>query len=107
MIQCKITVIRRTYHQDLADQYIEAGLRKNHGPCEKFQDGQEFVTNVFSGIPQDFCPWAWDDIYKALVGFGANGHYGMWYRNKNNLIACCSDGIRPVIFKLEKIEGGS
>ena len=104
MIQCKITVIRRTYNKDLADQYIEAGLRKNHDLCERFRDGQEFVTDVFSG---DSCPWAWDDIYKAPAGFAADGNHGMRNQNKNSLTACCSVGIRPVIFKIEKNEGGS
>jgi uncharacterized repeat protein (TIGR04076 family) len=107
MTKCKITVLRRSYDKGLADEYINPELRKNHGPCERFRDGQEFVTDVFGGVPEGFCPWAWDDLYKALVGFAANGHYGMWYRDAKTLIGCCSDGIRPVIFKVEKLEEGS
>jgi len=103
MIKCKITVLKRSYNKELAEQYVEAELLKKHGPCEIFSEGQEFVTEVFAGIPKGFCPWAWDDLYKALVGFAADGNYGMWYQNKNNLIACCSDGIRPVVFRIEKI----
>ena len=103
MIQCKITVLKRTFHQDLVEQYVEHERRKTLGPCEVFQEGQEFITDVFSGIPQGFCPWAWDDLYKALVGFAADGNFGMWYERKDTIIACCTDGTRPVIFKIEKI----
>jgi uncharacterized repeat protein (TIGR04076 family) len=42
--------------------------------------------------------------YKSLVGFAAGGNYGMWYERKDVIIACCTDGTRPVIFKIEKIE---
>ena len=64
----------------------------------------KFITDVFVGMPTGFCPWAWDDIYKVLVGFAAHGNFGMWSQNKNVLVACCTDGTRPVYFKIEKIE---
>ena len=69
MIQCKITVLKRQLNEDLAEQYVEEERKKTYGPCEVFQEGQEFITDVFSGVPPGFCPWAWDDIYKSLVGF--------------------------------------
>jgi uncharacterized repeat protein (TIGR04076 family) len=103
MITCKITVLKTSFNQDLVEEYVEAERRKTLGPCEVFEEGQEFVTDVWSGIPQGFCPWAWDDIYKALVGFAADGNFGTWYQNPNTIIACCSDGTRPVYFKIEKV----
>ena len=27
-----------------------------------------------------------------------------WMRDENTMIACCNDGIRPVIFKIERID---
>jgi hypothetical protein len=39
----------------------------------------------------------------ALVGFASGGNFGMWYEDKNLMIACCTDGTRPVTFKIEKI----
>ncbi len=104
MIKCKITVLKRSFNKELVDQYVENSRKINFGPCEVFKEGQEFLTDVFGGIPQGFCPWAWDDIYKVLVAFAADGNFGMWYQNKDNLIACCTDGTRPVIFKIEKVE---
>jgi len=38
------------------------------------------------------------------VGYAAGGSFGMWYEDGNCLIACCTDGTRPVYFKIEKID---
>ena len=27
-----------------------------------------------------------------------------WMKDENTMIACCSDGTRPVIFKIERID---
>ncbi len=104
MARCRITVLRRTFNKDLVDEFVEEGRKETIGPCEAFRDGQVFETDVISGMPQGFCSWAWDDIYKSLIGFFAGGDFGMWYQRKDVIIACCTDGTRPVIFKIEKIE---
>ncbi len=104
MVKCKITVIKTTFNQELVDEYVENERKKTLGPCEVFTVGQEFIVDPWAGLPSNFCPWAWDDIYKVLVGFGANGHFGMWSENKNVLVSLCTDATRPVYFKIEKIE---
>jgi uncharacterized repeat protein (TIGR04076 family) len=55
-------------------------------------------------MPQGFCAWAWDDIYKSLIGLASGGNWGMWYEKPELIIACCTDGTRPVYFKIEKVE---
>jgi uncharacterized repeat protein (TIGR04076 family) len=104
MIQCKITVLKRSFNTEIINRYVADERKKTLGPCEVFKEGQEFVTDVFGTIPVGFCPWAWDDIYKDLVGFASGGNFGMWYQDPNSIIACCTDGTRPVIFQIEKIE---
>jgi uncharacterized repeat protein (TIGR04076 family) len=104
MIKCKITVIRRSFNRQIVNRNIADERKKTLGKREVFKVGQEFVTDVFGTIPVGFCPWAWDDIYKDLVGFASNGNFGMWYQDPNSIIACCTDGTRPVIFRIEKIE---
>ncbi len=104
MIKCKITVIERTFNEKLSEKYVKEGKKKNFGPCDVFKEGQEFITDVYSEIPSGFCPWAWTDLYKSLVGLASGGNYKEWYENPNQFIACCTDGIKPVIFKIEKIE---
>lgn len=52
-----------------------------------------------------FCSEAWDAIsryiYSALQG-GAIMHG--WTKDDKVMIACCNDGTRPVIFKIERID---
>jgi uncharacterized repeat protein (TIGR04076 family) len=100
MSQCKITVLRTSFNKDFVDLYVESERRKTLGPCEAFKEGQEFIVDAVSGVPAGFCPWAWDDIYKVIVAYYAGGTFGMWYEGKV-IIACCTDGTRPVYFKIE------
>jgi uncharacterized repeat protein (TIGR04076 family) len=104
MIKVKITVIETMFNKEIVDRYVAKERKKTLGPCEVFKPGQVFITDVFSTIPAGFCPWAWDDIYKELVGFASGGNFGMWYEDPNSIIACCTDGTRPVIFRIEKFE---
>jgi uncharacterized repeat protein (TIGR04076 family) len=106
MIRCKITVLKRMFNEDMVDRYVSEERKKTLGPCEVFSEGQEFITDVFGSIPSGFCPWAWDDLYKALVGFATDGNFGFWYKEPNSIIACCTDGTRPVIFRINKIYDG-
>ena len=52
-----------------------------------------------------FCAEAWDSIsryiYSALQG---GSIMDGWTKDENMMIACCNDGTRPVIFKLERID---
>ena len=52
-----------------------------------------------------FCAEAWDAIsryvYAALQG---GAIMRGWTNDEKVMIACCNDGTRPVIFKLERID---
>ena len=101
---CKITVLKRTFHQDLVDTYLEEGCRPQ-GPCECFHDGQEFIVDP-SKAPGEFydrCPWAWADIYKAIVNV-ASGANLIGAKQPGFVIAGCNDWFRPVIFKIERLD---
>jgi len=103
MIKCRITVLKKGYNKDFVDAYV-CESRKPLGPCEVFKEGQVFEAEpICEGMPTGFCAWAWDDIYKSLIGLATEGNWGMWYENPKQIIACCTDGTRPVYFKIEKI----
>jgi uncharacterized repeat protein (TIGR04076 family) len=34
-----------------------------------------------------------------------NADFGTWMQDPKTFISCCTDGIKPVVFKLERIEG--
>ena len=100
---CKVTVLRKLYHSDLAEEYRRPDVYK--GPCPFFREGQEFIVNYLVERPSDFtCDWAWDDIHKVLMTLMLNGDFGTWMKDKNSFITCCTDGIKPVVFKIQRVE---
>ena len=103
--KCKITVLRKDYHQDLADQYLS---NPQVGPCSVFREGQEFFVdkeNYLTMLDGKFCAEAWHAIshyvYAALQG-GSIMHG--WTNDEKVMIAACNDGIRPVLFKIERLD---
>jgi uncharacterized repeat protein (TIGR04076 family) len=53
---------------------------------------------------QNFCDWAWNDIHKVLLTLRKQGNFAPWMKDGNTIIACCTDGLKPVVFKVERIE---
>lgn len=103
--KCKITVLRREYNQQLADKYL---AEPNVGKCPYFKEGQEFIVdgeNYFRMMDGQFCGEAWDAINR-YVYTALNGGAIMrgWTNDEKVMITCCNDGVRPVIFKLERID---
>lgn len=103
--KCKITVLKREYYQDLADQYL---ANPKAGKCDLFYDGQEIIVDgegFWKMLHGKFCSEAWDCIsryvYAALQG---GSIMRGWTNDEKVMITCCNDGTRPVIFKLERIE---
>ena len=60
------------------------------------------VSSSKATMPDGFCGWAWRDIYKDLSVPQFGGDFYPWV-NKGEMITCCTDGIRPVSFKLERL----
>jgi len=101
----KITVLKRELYKDLQEQYL---ADPESGKCPFFEEGQEFMVendDFFRMLNGKFCAEAWDCIsryvYSALQG-GSIMHG--WTNDERVMIACCNDGTRPVIFKLERID---
>ena len=104
MPKCKITILKRTVNQDLIDEYLDDEY-KNHGACECFHDGQEFVIDP-SSMPEEFCarcPWAWADIRQDIMTVASGGNMP-GIKPEGTIITACKDWFRPVYFKVERIE---
>jgi uncharacterized repeat protein (TIGR04076 family) len=99
MAKVKITVLKRTLNEDLAARYAPPGLTL----CPRFLEGQEYIAEGQSP-PAGFCGWAWHDIHKCYLTLLFGGGFGQWMKADNNMVACCTDGLRPVIFNLERID---
>ncbi len=100
MKKCKITVLKTSFFKDLADEYVKDS---DYGKCPVHQEGQTFTTKGIFGneMPEGFCAMAWEALVmpvNVLIGGGKV----LGFDEKH--IACCTDGIRPVVFRLEAIE---
>ncbi len=97
MAKAKITVLKRMVNPDIVAEY----LGEEMGPCGLFEDGQEFIQDGWRP-PEGFCPWAWSDIHKEIMLVRRGGSQGE--KLEGMAIACCTDGFKPVVFKIERIE---
>lgn len=91
----RITVLRRLQHRDLLGQHADSIWE----PCERLSEGQEFVSEN-ANMPAGFCTWAWADIQKYVLTLARGGNFlGL---RPGTFVTCCTDGFRPVLFKLER-----
>ena len=95
--QLKITVLKRELYKDIVDKYA---ANKNLAPCTIYEDGQEFILDT-KEMPTGFCSWAWADIHRDVVAMFHGANFP-WIERKSMIISACTDGLRPVIFKIEK-----
>ena len=97
----KITILRRFSPKEVFDTSPITPLRPLKA-CELFKDNQEFIVAENLKMPEGFCSGAWHSIYCNVrtLSFGGNLP---WYKEKGVAVNGCADGLRPVIFKLERI----
>jgi uncharacterized repeat protein (TIGR04076 family) len=107
--ECRITVLETKVFENYQEQYL---ANPKSGPCPFFKAGDTFLLKRTSECDDfyhlmngKFCSEAWDAIsryvYTALQG-GSIMH--KWTNDERMMIACCNDGTRPVIFKVERID---
>ena len=99
MSKLKITVLKRTFQEDLAAAYGQPDAT----PCPYFTEGQTFITEHVER-PEGFCPWAWNDVFSVFQTLRSGGDFGGWSKDAKSLIRCCTSGIRPVVFNLQWVE---
>ena len=60
---------------------------------------------VAGGPKLPHCSEAWDAIARYIyTGLQGGSIMKGWMKEENTMITCCSDGTRPVIFKIERID---
>jgi len=102
MKKCKITVLETQLNEKLIREY---GV-DNLGCCPWHQVGQVFLAGYTK--PEGFCDEAWKAIqhYVFALIHDSQGTFfdKRWIRIPGVAINSCNDGLRPVIFKLERAE---
>jgi len=96
--RCRITVEKVSFNEDLAKKYSKEWMKT----CSVFVEGQIFEIQDPWSMPDGFCSNAWSDIYKNIQTISLGGNFPSTQKEGTNL-SCCTDGIRPVIFRIERI----
>jgi len=100
----RITVIDKIARQELQRKYGVIDFKDGDDTtCDKVKIGDTFTYGDGDNVPANFCPWAWADINRDVEALKNGANFG-WIKPGGTSIACCTDGLRPVIFKIERIE---
>jgi uncharacterized repeat protein (TIGR04076 family) len=102
MYKVKVTVLKRAVYPDLAEKYLAKG--EGFGACPVFKDGQEFVADAFLTCPEGFCGEAWQNIWPYALTIARDGTFAPYTKEEGKWVCCCTDGLRPVSFLLERDE---
>ncbi|MBO4569196.1 MAG: TIGR04076 family protein, partial [Candidatus Methanomethylophilaceae archaeon] len=121
------TVIDKRLYPELQREYCSD---PQAGPCPCYNVGDEFVferddgkdhfwhgglgtlvrtdadpAKTAGGPCLPHCSEAWDAISRYIyAGLQGGSIMKGWMKDENVMIACCSDGTRPVVFKIERID---
>lgn len=123
----KVTVIDKKLYPELQERYCADPAS---GVCPCYEVGDEFVFERYGGA-DDFwhmglntlrqtvraaretaggtgfphCSEAWDAIARYIyTGLQGGSIMRGWMRDEREMIACCSDGTRPVIFRIQRMD---
>ncbi len=100
MKKCKITVMKKTFYQDLSETY--------ENPIQHactLQENQVFVSNGWEK-PPGLCDSAWESMssFVMTLAHGGENIYNGWMKNPKSAMISCNDGFRPVSFYIEALD---
>lgn len=100
MKKIKITVLRKTCHRDLMEQYENP---IEHA-CDLYE-GQVFTTDGWRK-PDGLCDSAWQTLspFVMTLAHGGTNIYDGWMKNPASAMISYNDGFRPVSFLIETLE---
>jgi len=103
MDKVKVTVVKRMNMNEIYGNSLPAQINTPIAAplCDQFKEGQEFIMGM--NCPPDFCSWAYADIQRDIIHILMGGDY-FWMNEKGVAISCCTDGLRPVVFRIERIK---
>jgi len=101
MPKIKITVVKKVNNKDMFGDNPPVAFTAAP-ECDRVEMGQEFISNQ-GECPPGFCSWAFADIQRDITHLRLGGDFP-WIKDEGAMLSCCTDGVRPVVFKLERIE---
>ena len=101
MEKVRVTVVKKVNNKDMFGDSPPVGFTANP-VCDMLEVGQEFISEN-GACPEGLCAWAFADIQRDISHLSLGGDFP-WIKEKGTMLSCCTDGVRPVVFKLERIE---
>ncbi len=95
----KITVVAKLKPGEV---FKELAADSVNPVCDMVETGRTYVSKGL-GMPEGFCSWAWADIQRDVAHLALGGDFP-WIKKAGSMVSCCTDGLRPVVFKLERVE---
>ncbi|MFW9924510.1 MAG: TIGR04076 family protein [Candidatus Thorarchaeota archaeon] len=99
----KITVVKKFKTKDVLGYDFKFPNSNVVKECNQVQEGQEFIVENDLSMPEGFCRWAWVDIYRDIAVLTMGGTFAEGELTGTKY-SCCSDGLNPVVFLLERLE---
>ena len=98
----RIKVLKRLNSKEIFGNNPPLG--ENVKACPVYEVDQEFIVSEDGEMPKGFCHWAWNDLYKVVTALRYGVNWEPETKKKGApTVHCCTDGLRPVIFKLERV----
>jgi uncharacterized repeat protein (TIGR04076 family) len=97
----KITVMKTFSPEDVFGHELKLPSGQKINKCGLFNEGDEFIIESVMQQPEGFCGWAWRDLYKDLSVLFFGGNFAM---GEGIQYTSCTDGKKPVCFKLERMD---
>ena len=94
----KISIVKKLKTDEIFQKYASD---EAESICPAVQIGDEFISKSMA-MPEGFCSWAWADIQRDVIHLAMGGDFP-WIKQPGKMISSCTDGLRPVIFELERI----
>lgn len=102
MYKVKITVLKKEIYPELAKDFL--ANPDAFTACPVFKEGQVIEADGFLACPAGFCAEAWQNIFPYCLAISRGGTFAPYTKGENKWIACCTDGLRPVSFLIERGE---
>ena len=95
----KITVVAKLKPGEV---FAELAAEDVKPVCDAVETGKEYLSKGMA-MSEGFCSWAWADIQRDVAHLALGGDF-RWINKPGSMVSCCTDGLRPVVFKLERLE---
>ncbi|MBN1152364.1 MAG: TIGR04076 family protein [Dehalococcoidia bacterium] len=96
-----VTVIKKLSTHDLYGEHAPVHATFEDS-CPRCEVGDQWIVPEDGSCPEGFCPWAYADIQRDITHLRFGGDYP-FLAESGMAIQCCTDGLRPVFFQLERM----